>query len=194
MVRADASQAGIRALDRRCSRDSRGDGAEAEDRFAGCSAYPRSAAREPISTHLDSLAGRARCATTIAASPQNGLPANFAAQPVASAGHGPGRLPKKEVVDRWGADRTRRTGVRSLGESPPAGTVADTRPTGSLPGGVGSSGSQRSRATPSRPLLDGTTGRGSGDSLDVRADDRASGALPAEQAGSELSRAESPGE
>src|SRR5262245_19217496 len=37
-------------------------------------------------------------------------------------------------------------------------------------------------------------GGGAGDRLDVRADDRAGGALPPEQAGGELSRAESPGE
>jgi len=36
-----------------------GDGAEAEDRFAGCCAYPRSAAGEPFSAHPDSLTGGA---------------------------------------------------------------------------------------------------------------------------------------
>src|SRR5262250_594731 len=117
MVRADASHAGIRALDRGCSRDSRGHGTEAEDRFAGCSAYSRSTAGESVSADLDSLPGRTRSATTVAASPQDGLPANFGAKPVASARHGPGRLSKKEVVERWGRDRTRRSGVGSMGES-----------------------------------------------------------------------------
>src|SRR5215475_13640178 len=79
-----------------------------------------------------------------------------------------------------------------MGESPTAGAVGHTRSAGSLPGRVGSSGSKRSRATPSHRLLDGTTWGGAGHSLDVRADDRAGGALPAKQAGRELSRAESP--
>src|SRR5262249_26541145 len=194
MVRADASPAGIRALDRGCSRDSSGDGAEAEDGCAGCSAYSRSAAGESLPTDLDSLAGGARSATTIAPSPQNGLPANFGAKAVASASHGPGRLPQKEDVGSNRTDRTRRSGVRSLGGSPTAGAAADTRSAGSFPDGVGSSGRERSRATPCRPLLDGTTRGGSGDTLDVCADDGAGGALPPEQAGGELSRAESAGE
>jgi len=107
---------------------------------------------------------------------------------------GQGVCRKRKLWAAGGRTELEGLGLDPMGESPTAGTVADTRPTGSLPGGVGWSGSQRSRATPSRPLLDGTGGRGSGDSLDVRADDRASGALPAEQSGSELSRAESPGE
>src|SRR5215510_5606880 len=100
MVRADASQAGIRALDRRCSRDSGGDGAEAEDRFAGCTAYSRSTARESVSANLDSLTGGTGFATTFAPSSQISWPANFGEKPVAGAGPGPGRLSKKEVVGR----------------------------------------------------------------------------------------------
>ena len=136
----------------------------------------------------------ARSATTIAASPQDGMPANFSEKPIAGTGHGPGPLPQKEDVGSNRTDRTRRSGVRSLGESPTAGAAADTRSAGSFPDGVGSSGRERSRATPCRPLLDGTTRGGAGDSLDVCADDGAGGALPPEQAGGELSWAESPGE
>src|SRR6516162_423200 len=194
MVRADASQARLRALDRGCSRDSGGDGAEAEDRFAGCSAYSRSPARESVSADLDSLTGGTGSATTFAPSSQDGLPANFGTKPVAGAGHGPGRLSKKEVMGRWGTDRTRRSGVRSMGESPTAGAVGHTRSAGSLPGGVRSSGSERSRATPSHLLLDGATRGGASHSLDVRVDDRAGGALPREQTGGELPGSESAGE
>jgi len=61
-------------------------------------------------------------------------------------------------------------------------------------GGVGSSGSPRSGATCGRLQLDGASGRGTGHRLDVRADDRAGGALPAEQAGGELPGVKSPGE
>src|SRR5262252_5862003 len=102
MVRADASHAGIRALDRGCSRDSRGHGTEAKDRFAGCSAYSRSSAGESVSADLDSLTGRTGSATTVASSSQDGLPANFGTKPVASAGHGPGHLSKKEVHSHGG--------------------------------------------------------------------------------------------
>jgi len=113
MVRADASQAGIRALDRRCSRDSGGDGAEAENRCAGCSAYSRSTAGESVSADLDSFTGGTGSPTAIASSSQNGLPANFGTKPVAGAGPGPGRLSKKEVVAAGG-----RTELEGLGLDP----------------------------------------------------------------------------
>src|SRR5215469_2098348 len=98
MVRGDTSQARTRALGGRCRGDSGGDGAKAEDRCPRCSAYSRSTAGEPVPENLDSFTGRTRCATAIAASTQDGLPANCGEKPIACAGHGPGRVPKTEVV------------------------------------------------------------------------------------------------
>src|SRR5215475_2099523 len=194
MVRADAGQAGTRALGRGCSGDSRSDGAKAEDRCAGCSAYSQATAAEAIPADLDSLAGGTGSPTAVAPSSQDGWPTNFGSKPVAGAGNGQGRLPKKEVVGGLGTDRTRRSGVRSLGASPTAGVAGDSISARSMPDGVGSSGRERSRATPRRLLLDGTTRCRTGHRFDVRVDHRGGGALPAEQTGSELSRAESPGE
>lgn len=56
-----------------------------------------------------------------------------------------------------------------------------------LDGAVAKEAEQR----PGRPLLDGATRCGAGDGLDVRAHDRAGGALPPEQTGGELPRAQS---
>src|SRR5215471_21157569 len=109
------------------------------------------------------------------------MPANCGEKPITCAGHGPGRVSKKEVVGSERADRTGRLGVRSVGKSPAAGTFSYSRPAGSFAGGAGSSRSQRSGATPGGPQLDGTTRGGAGHSLDVRADDRAGGALPTQQ-------------
>src|SRR5262249_24854350 len=133
----------------------------------------------------------------LAASPQVGLLTNFGKKPVAGAGHGPGRLPQKKVVGGRGTERTGSSAVGSVGESATAGTAGNTGntgPAGSYLGGGGSSGSERSGATFGGLPLDGASGRGAGHGLDVRVDDRAGGALPAEQAGGELSGSESPGE
>src|SRR6516165_6810188 len=104
------------------------------------------------------------------------------------AGHGPGRLSKKEVVGSSGADRTRSPGVRSVGESPTAGTVGHSRPARSFAGGAGSGRSSRSWAAGGGPQLDEATRGGAGHSLDVRADDRAGGALSTQQTSGELPR------
>src|SRR4029077_11501752 len=152
---------------RRCG-DTCGHGAETEDRLARCAAYSRPTAGEPVPADLDSLPGRAGSATAVAAPPQDGLPTNIAEKPVACAGHGPGRLSKKEVVDGWRTDRTRCTGIGSLGESATAGAIGDTGPAGSIAGGAGSGGRQRSGATSGRPQFDGATGSRAGHRFDVR--------------------------
>ena len=135
MVRADASQAGIRALDRGCGGDTGGDGAEAEDRFAGCSAHSRSTPGEPVSADLDSLPGGTGSAAAPAASPQDGWLTNFGKKPVAGAGHGPRRLPQKKVVGGRGTERTASSAVGSMGESATGGTAGNPGPAGSNIGG-----------------------------------------------------------
>src|SRR5215469_8898956 len=178
---------------RRCG-DTCGHGAETEDRPARCAAYSGFNVAESISAYLDSITGGARFTAASAASSQDGLLANFAAQPITSFGYEPRPLSKEEVVDQPGTRRVPMCSARSLGKSSTPGAATTAGPTRPFPGGVRSCGSDGSGEKLGRAMPDGAARRGTGHGLAVRADDRAGRTLPTQQTGGELPRAESPGE
>src|SRR5712664_3406687 len=193
MVWADAGRIRARVVDRSRQRDSGGRGAETKDRRTRRPAPAALAAGETVSTDLDTVSGRAGRTAIVATPLQTGLFSGFGEEPVARAGHEPGRVPQEEVVHGAGARGAGKTLARSVGQLSAPGVVRDARSIESGDRRTGPGGAARSGEPRGRRSFDDPSGRRSGNRTGLRVDVRAGGTLPAEQTGGELSGTESEG-
>src|SRR6267378_3994769 len=95
MVWADAGRIRARVVDRSRQRDPSRRGAETKDRRTRRPAPAALAAGEAVSTDLDTVSGRAGRTAIVATPLQTGLFSGFGEEPVARAGHEPGRVPQE---------------------------------------------------------------------------------------------------
>jgi hypothetical protein len=114
---------GTRVAVGKCGGDSRGRGAEAENRPAGCRASSSAPGGGALSAHLDAHVVSARPAAAHCSSRVAGAVADSPSEPTARGGHepGPGSMPEGKVVDR---ERAAETGRFAAGSAEPLDSVA----------------------------------------------------------------------
>ena len=128
VVRAHAGRMRARTVGRPRQRDSRGRGAEAEDGRARRRALAAiCCCRSGFRAFGFRLSAERDTRQLLRHRLQAGLFSNFGEEPVARAGHEPGRVPEEEVVHGQGARGVGKTLARSVGQPAASGVVRYAR-------------------------------------------------------------------